>query len=194
MSSSASEQKTNEEPVKVTNVYDTTQLKNALDDELAKFIEANCGFSQSHQHTDVKLVLGYISVFIAAGSFLYEREYGFDYGKFGTLGCVIAFWFLQAASFLYTRFVQNNEAFVGYLYQGDDHVGTLSVTTNMDRYSPDYHIKYMYSDLKKRKDHRAETTSSAAEWFTEDGTLVEAKFNDQIKASVNSVTKHLHKD
>ncbi|CAO3592295.1 unnamed protein product [Absidia cylindrospora] len=175
MSSSSSEQKTNEEPVKVTNVYDTTQLKM---------------LSMMNSPSLLKR----IAVFIAAGSFLYEREYGFDYGKFGTLGCVIAFWFLQAASFLYTRFVQNNEAFVGYLYQGDDHVGTLSVTTNMDRYSPDYNIKYMYSDLKKRKDHRVETTSTAAEWFTEDGTLVETKFNDQIKASVNSVTKHLHKD
>jgi hypothetical protein len=59
-------------------------------------------------------------VLIAAGSFLYEQKHGFHYGKFGTLGCVIAFWFLQAASVMYTYCVENNEIFVGYLYKDDN--------------------------------------------------------------------------
>ncbi|SAM05393.1 hypothetical protein [Absidia glauca] len=182
------------EPVKVSNVYDATQLKNALDDELAKYIESTGVYSRSHQHTHVKLCLGYASVLIAAGSFLYEQKHGFHYGKFGTLGCVIAFWFLQAASVMYTYCVENNEIFVGYLYKDDNHVGTLSVTTHMDRHSPNYLIKYLYSDVKGRKHTRVETTASVSGWFTDDGTLVESKFDDHIKASLDSVTKSLHKD
>ncbi|KAI8335095.1 signal peptidase complex subunit 2 [Chlamydoabsidia padenii] len=182
------------EPVKVSNVYDTTQLKNALDDEIAKYIKKIGGYSQSHQHTDCKLVLGYVSVLIAAGSFLYEQKHGFHYGKFGTLGCVIAFWFLQAASMLYTLFVENNEVFVGYRYQGDEHVGTLSVTTRMDRHSPQYHITYLYSEVKGRKHARVETTASVANWFMEDGTLVESQFDQHIQTSLDSVNKSLHKD
>ncbi|CAO3592929.1 unnamed protein product [Absidia cylindrospora] len=190
----SSAQHETDEPVKVTNVYDSTQLKNELDDQLAKCIENQCGYSQSHQHTYCKLVLGYVSVFIAAGSFLYEQKHGFHYGKFGALGCVIAYWFLQVASFMYSRFVANNETFVGYLYQGDDHVGALSVTTVIQPHYPNYQITYLYSDLKTRKHTQEESKSSVASWFTKDGTLVASKFDDFIKTSVESVTKRLHKD
>jgi hypothetical protein len=64
----------------------------------------------------------------------------------------------------------------------------------MDRHSPNYVIKYLYSDVKGRKHTRVETTASVSGWFTEDGTLVESKFDDHIKASLDSVTKSLHKD
>ncbi|KAI8096989.1 signal peptidase complex subunit 2 [Halteromyces radiatus] len=185
---------TETEPVKVSNVYDVTQLKHTLDDELAKYIEKECGYSQSHQHTYLKLVLGYASVLIAGGSFLYERKYGFHYDKFGALGCVISFWVLQAVSLLYTRFVEKNEIFVGYLYHGDEHTGTLSVTSIMDRYSPNYELKYLYTDEKGRKHIRLDITASVASWFTEDGTFLESKFHQHIQSSIQTLPSRLHKD
>ncbi|KAI9304728.1 signal peptidase complex subunit 2 [Cunninghamella echinulata] len=182
------------EPVQISNVYDSTQIKHALDDELSKFIEKELGYSQSHQHTDVKLVLGYISCFIALGSFLYEKKHDFQDCKWGTLGCVVAFWVLQTASWLYTKFVQKEETFVGYLYKDKQHVGTLSVTTILEQYSSEYKIKYLYTDENKQKHTRSEEVKNVASYFTENGTLVEDKLNTDIKLAIQKLTASLHQD
>ncbi|CAO3618441.1 unnamed protein product [Cunninghamella blakesleeana] len=186
------------EPVQVTNVYDNTQLKHALDDELCKFIENECGYIQSHQHTDVKLVLGYISCAIAAGSFFYEKKHGFESCQWGTLGCCIAFWILQSGSWLYTKFIQKNEAFVGYIYHDKekikDHAATLSVTTFLDQYSSDYKMEYLYTDEKTHKLTRLESIKPVNTYFKEDGTLVEGKLYTDIKSSIDSLPVSLHKN
>ncbi|KAG1445494.1 hypothetical protein G6F56_009895 [Rhizopus delemar] len=71
---------TNEEklaPVELTNKYDGTQLKNAVDDEISRFYGKNKQYIQSYKHTDIKLFLGYVSCFIAGGSFYYEYKTSF---------------------------------------------------------------------------------------------------------------------
>ncbi|ORZ08614.1 signal peptidase complex subunit 2 [Absidia repens] len=179
---------------KVTSTNDSIQLKNTLYDQLAKCIENQWGDSRSHQHTYCKLVLGYVFVFIGAGLFLYEQKKELHDGKFGVLGCVIAYWLLQVASFMYSRFVENNETFVGYIYQGNDHVGTLNVSTAMQPHSPTYQIPCLYSDSKTRKHAQGELKSSVSSCFTEDGTFVAFEFDDFIKSSVELVAKRQHRD
>ncbi|CAO3612787.1 unnamed protein product [Cunninghamella echinulata] len=171
MSESSNTTTIEKEPVQISNVYDSTQIKHALDNELGKFIEKELGYSQSHQHTNVKLD-----------------------SKWGTLGCVVAFWVLQTASWLYTKFVQKEEAFVGYVYKDKQHVGTLSVTTILEQYSSEYKIKYLYTDENKQKYTRSEEVKNVATYFTENGILVEDKFNNDIKLAIQKLTASLHQD
>ncbi|KAI8067543.1 signal peptidase complex subunit 2 [Gongronella butleri] len=190
----ATETNKDQEPIQVDNKYDGKQLKHTLDDEIARYLGNEGGYKQSHQHAYVKLVFGYLSCFIAAGQFLYERKHGFDNVKFGTLGCVLFFWVFQSAIWLYTRFIENNEIFAAFLYDGKTHAGTVSVTTEMHQYSPEYHIHCLYTNELTHKSVRCKVTTNVEQWFNEDGQLMKDAFDQHIKDAVSKVHKHLHQE
>ncbi|CAO3668197.1 unnamed protein product [Rhizopus stolonifer] len=102
-------------PVELTNKYDGTQLKNAVDDEISRFYGKNQQYIQSYKHTDIKLFLGYVSCFIAGGSFYYEYKTSFREAINVTTISVIVFWILQLLIIVYTYFVENNQIFKGTL-------------------------------------------------------------------------------
>ncbi|KAK7048037.1 microsomal signal peptidase 25 kDa subunit-domain-containing protein, partial [Favolaschia claudopus] len=68
------------EVVKVNN-YSTTELKNACDDAVKRYLSRPELFQQNHQHTDVRLALGWLSVFVAGGTGLYGYKVEFEQSK-----------------------------------------------------------------------------------------------------------------
>ncbi|ORX60412.1 microsomal signal peptidase 25 kDa subunit [Hesseltinella vesiculosa] len=182
-----------DEEIKVTNVYDGTEVKHALDDELAKYLVAK-GYPQNDQHTHVKLVLGYLSCFIAAGQFLYERKHGFDNIKYGTLGCVLFFWVLQGASWLYTQVIEKNEVFVTLFYANKIHTGSFAISSIMKKNASDYQLETLYTNELTAKSSRSKKSTSITEFFAEDGTLDTNAFHRYIDVIVDGALAHLHQE
>ncbi|KIL64090.1 hypothetical protein M378DRAFT_163564 [Amanita muscaria Koide BX008] len=100
------------ETVKVNNAS-LTELKNACDDALKRFLSRPELFKQIHHHTDIRLALGWLSVLVAAGTALYGYKVEFEKSKPVVWVGVGVYVILTTLQTLYTYFVQKNTVFVG---------------------------------------------------------------------------------
>ncbi|KAL4072522.1 microsomal signal peptidase 25 kDa subunit-domain-containing protein [Scleroderma yunnanense] len=100
------------EEIKVNNA-NATELKNACDDALKRYLSRPNLFKQIHLHTDVRLTLGWASVFIAAATGLYGWKVDFEQAKPGVWAGFILYIVLTTLQTLYAYFVEGNVVFVG---------------------------------------------------------------------------------
>jgi len=140
------------EPVKV-NHYNLTELKNACDDNLKKYLSRPNSFQEQHTHTDVRLALGYASVIIGGGTVFYGWRVGFEPSKtIVTIGVALYF-LLTALQTFYIWCVEKETIFVGKRKTLDKRILTERLTvssktikstpTTPPQYSLD--ISYLYS-------------------------------------------------
>ncbi|KAJ2934147.1 hypothetical protein H1R20_g2900, partial [Candolleomyces eurysporus] len=100
------------EEVKVNNA-NLTELKNACDDAVKRFLSRPELFKQIYLHTDVRLALGWLSVFVAAGTAFYGYKVDFEKSKpVVTLGLIV-YILLTTISTLYAYFIEGDTIFVG---------------------------------------------------------------------------------
>ncbi|PFH48135.1 hypothetical protein AMATHDRAFT_150543 [Amanita thiersii Skay4041] len=100
------------EPVKVNNAS-LSELKNACDDALKRFLSRPELFKQIHAHTDIRLALGWLSVFVAGGTALYGYKIEFEKSKPVVWVGLILYCLLTTLQTLYAYFVQGDVVFVG---------------------------------------------------------------------------------
>ncbi|KAG9007759.1 hypothetical protein FRB94_013994 [Tulasnella sp. JGI-2019a] len=100
------------EPIQINN-YNLTELKNTLDDALKRCLSRPDNYTQNHMHTDVRLVLGYTSVLVAAATGLYSWKISFEESKLGVTAGVSLYMLLSAIQAIYAYFVEGNTVFVG---------------------------------------------------------------------------------
>ncbi|KAF8633153.1 hypothetical protein AX17_004654 [Amanita inopinata Kibby_2008] len=100
------------EPVKVNNAS-LTELKNACDDALKRYLSRPELFKEIHLHTDIRLALGWLSVFVAAGTALYGYKVEFEKSKPVIWVGVILYMILTTLQTLYAYFIQGDIVFVG---------------------------------------------------------------------------------
>ncbi|KAJ7903775.1 microsomal signal peptidase 25 kDa subunit-domain-containing protein [Mycena olivaceomarginata] len=89
------------------------KLKNACDDAVKRYLSRPELFKQIHQHTDVRLALGWLSVFVAGGTGLYGYKVEFEQSKPVVWAGLILYMLLTFAQTLYSYFVEGNIVFVG---------------------------------------------------------------------------------
>jgi len=100
------------EVVKVNN-FSVTELKNACDDAVKRYLSRPELFKQIHQHTDVRLALGWLSVFIAGGTGLYGYKVEFEQSKPVVWAGLILYMLLTFTQTLYSYFIEGDIVFVG---------------------------------------------------------------------------------
>ncbi|KIM46737.1 hypothetical protein M413DRAFT_23099 [Hebeloma cylindrosporum] len=98
--------------VKVNNA-NATELKNACDDAVKRYLSRPELFKQIHLHTDVRLGLGWLSVFVAAGTALYGYKVDFEKSKPVVSIGLVVYIILTVIQTLYAFFVEGNIIFVG---------------------------------------------------------------------------------
>ncbi|KAG5349447.1 hypothetical protein C0989_003878 [Termitomyces sp. Mn162] len=100
------------EVIKVNNA-NLTELKHALDDALKRYLGRPDLFKQSYLHTDVRLALGWLSVFVAAGTALYGYKVEFEESKPLVWVGLLSYMALSVIQSLYAYFIEGNIVFVG---------------------------------------------------------------------------------
>ncbi|KDR80226.1 hypothetical protein GALMADRAFT_242523 [Galerina marginata CBS 339.88] len=103
---------TDRDVVKLNNA-NATELKNACDDAIKRYLSRPELFKQSHLHTDVRLGLGWLSVFVAAGAALYGYKVEFEKSKPVVSIGLVVYIFLTMVQTLYAYFIEGNTIFVG---------------------------------------------------------------------------------
>ncbi|KAF8645532.1 hypothetical protein AX16_007757 [Volvariella volvacea WC 439] len=100
------------ETVKINNA-NVTELKNACDDALKRYLSRPELFKQIHWHTDIRLALGWLSVFVAAGTALYGYKVEFEESKPVVWAGLILYIILTTLQTLYAYFIEGETIFVG---------------------------------------------------------------------------------
>ncbi|KAG2008221.1 hypothetical protein CC2G_013675 [Coprinopsis cinerea AmutBmut pab1-1] len=171
------------EQVKVNNA-NLTELKNACDDAVKRFLARPELFKQIHLHTDVRLALGWLSVFVAAGTAFYGYKVDFETSKPVVTVGLIVYILLTTLSTLYAYFIEGDTIFVGKRKTFSKRIITeritLSSTTLPARApsspSPQYSVSIQYvrstnggKSLLGRG--RTKASSPYAKFFDEKGVL-----------------------
>ncbi|KAI0090423.1 microsomal signal peptidase 25 kDa subunit-domain-containing protein [Irpex rosettiformis] len=115
------------EEVKVNNAS-VTDMKHACDDALKRFLSRPDLFKQIYTHTDVRLGLGWASVFIAAGTGFYGYKVDFEKSKPVVWAGLILYILLTVLQTLYSYFVEGNVVFVGKRKTLDKRIVTERIT------------------------------------------------------------------
>ncbi|CEP12371.1 hypothetical protein [Parasitella parasitica] len=189
-----SQTETTNEPVQVSNKYDGTQIKNAVDDEISRFYSKEQNFSQSHIHSDIKLLLGYLSCFIAGGSFLYEYKTSFNDALTVTTVCVIVYWAIQSVSFAYGYFVEKDELFAGTKKVDGKSTSTLKISGKIDKHSPIYQLCFSYTDIGSGKSVSQKVEPNVTTWFDTQGVLVQQAMDSDLSAYLSTLVQKLHQE
>jgi len=95
------------------NIANATDLKNACDDAVKRYLSRPELFKQNHLHTDIRLGLGWLGIFVAAGTGLYGYKVEFEQSKpLVTIGLVV-YIILTVAQSLYAYFIEGSTIFIG---------------------------------------------------------------------------------
>ncbi|RUP43598.1 hypothetical protein BC936DRAFT_136963 [Jimgerdemannia flammicorona] len=183
------------DPVRV-NRGSLTDLKNAVDDHLKKFLTTNQGYTENHLHIDIKLFLGYLSCLFAAIGSWYGYVHSFDDSRTITAVCVGAYFFLNVILFLYTTFVEKDTVFVGVKRDpvSKSPIEILTISANMKRYSHIYELTFASERPASSKASPSKylLESSFGEWFDEDGVLHEPELERDLKDALEKSGTKVH--
>ncbi|KAK9472126.1 signal peptidase complex subunit 2 [Dipodascopsis tothii] len=161
------------------NLMSTASLKAATDDEIAA-IFGRLGYKQSFLLMDVRLVLGFASVAVAAAVGAYGYLYEFEQTKFYTSVGVVVYFVLNLLFTAWSSFVEK-----GVVYEGVRDGQKISVASSTPKYQPTYEIRVRHPSLA--------TTVSAAKSYTEffdaGGVLVTSELGKWLEATVGAAAK-----
>ncbi|CAG8620326.1 822_t:CDS:2 [Paraglomus occultum] len=195
------DKKDEEEEVICVEKWNQSDLKNACDDYIQKYLTKKANYRQYHTHTDVKLVLGYLSCVFALGGGGYTYYIPFEESKQLTLICVVAYPFCEEGWLLalHALLIERDIIFIGVPSQGEK-THKLTIHTQTKKYSDIYYITFESSTNTTRS-----TQSSAAvtaqfvgnakytieksfgAWFDENGVLDIEKFGECIEEGLKIV-------
>ncbi|KAI8869147.1 hypothetical protein GQ42DRAFT_163630 [Ramicandelaber brevisporus] len=197
----------------LVNTANLTDLKLACDDALRAYLTSDeVGYKEYHTHTDVKLVLGYLSVVVAGiDAYMTWTSPVNPATLWITKTCLFLYIALNSIYVLYTTFVQKNTVFVGVKKglsaasansnSGNDgqtngqadaanaagHI--LSVSSSVKGY--DHHYKLTFSVRPNVRSKYAplrvpsvQLVKSFGEWFTEAGEMDVEGFHGDIKTLI----------
>jgi signal peptidase complex subunit 2 len=187
------------EPVKVNNGNET-ELKNAIDDHIKKYLTTSLSFVQNHTHTDVKLVLGYVACIFAGVASWYGYVNSFEDSKPLTTICVAAYFGLNTVALLYGMFAEKDALFVGRKAVSGE---IIRIDANLKRYSDKYSLTFHRlpntTDAKEpkvtgKKPAQHNLTRSFGAWFDEDGVLVEKALEKDLKEGLETIGVKVEKE
>ncbi|KAJ3783307.1 microsomal signal peptidase 25 kDa subunit-domain-containing protein [Lentinula aff. detonsa] len=178
------------EVIKVNNA-NVTELKNACDDAVKRYLSRPELFNQIHLHTDVRLGLGWASVFVAAGTAFYGYKVEFEKSKPVVWVGLIVYMFLTVVQSLYAYLIEGDIVYVGKRKTFSrrivsERITLYSRTTPAKKMSPpSYNLSISYvrsassgkSLLAKGKTQRVEGYNA---FFDEEGTMDQERFEKWV--------------
>ncbi|GJJ77338.1 signal peptidase complex subunit 2 [Entomortierella parvispora] len=176
-----------------------TDLKSACDDAVKEYLETKAGYRQSHKHTDIKLVIGYLGCAAAAAGSYYGYIHPFELPatKFWTFVSVALYYLSNILMMGYSYLVEKNTIFTGSKTTPKG-TQTIALGSSVKSYNPYYDLDLRMdfdgaskSSKSKKSTHQQYSTAFRF-WFDEDGVLAQDLFEaDMEKFLANTEATHL---
>ncbi|KAG8216820.1 microsomal signal peptidase 25 kDa subunit-domain-containing protein [Butyriboletus roseoflavus] len=180
------------------NTASSTDLKNACDDALKRYLSRPNLFKQIHLHTDVRLTLGWAGVLVAGVTGLYGWKVEFEQSKPAVWAGFIIYVILTSLQALYAYFVEGDIVFVGRRKTFSKRIvteritissRTLPVSTSSPQPSPtnapsySLNITYVQSTSGGKSllaKNRAQGSKEYSAFFDEKGAMVQEVFETWV--------------
>ncbi|KAK9322098.1 signal peptidase complex subunit 2 [Lipomyces orientalis] len=166
-------------PTNKVNLSSLPDLKNATDDEIVKIL-TNKGYTQIFTLVDVRLVIGFLSVLVAAAAGGYDYFVGFEKAKAYTGIGVSVYFLLNMALTAWMMYIEK-----GTIYQGSKDGKKISVTSTTKKYTPIYDLKITETTTSKSTQARKPFT----DFFDSHGYIVTKPLEEWIDGIVASIVQ-----
>ncbi|XP_074604734.1 signal peptidase complex subunit Spase25 [Brevipalpus obovatus] len=179
------------EPIKIDK-WDGSALKNTLDDSCKATIIEKYGYSESHWLMDIRLAICTGAVGCALFALLYDYLYAFPASISVLTICSVSYFILTGILTLYTTLFEKGIFLVAKKVDptGTDGTATLTVSSCLRRFEPDYSLCFEYHSGKKgSKLQTATITKLVSHWFDEDGFLAQDVFEKDVSNLHDSITR-----
>ncbi|TKA75353.1 hypothetical protein B0A49_04527 [Cryomyces minteri] len=160
-------------------VYSLSDLKNTTDDALPNYL-TSLKVVQNHNHTDVRLLLGYLAVVVSGVTFYFDYTLGFDKTKYWTAWAVAAYFVLNG---LFTWWIWRVEK--GIVFQGSVKGQKLLLYSRTEKHIPIYHLTARYtSPSAPSLWQEVQLQAPFTRWFTADGFFVAKPFQQWLASEI----------
>ncbi|KAL4872290.1 hypothetical protein BDV12DRAFT_153182 [Aspergillus spectabilis] len=152
-------------------VYSPNDLKSTTDDALIPYLSTlpqPYTFKQDHFKTNVRFIVGYSAVAIAAFTFYADRKLGWEatqspwilaaVGSYFVLNSILTYWIWG---------VEASEVFVGKRASGE----TISIRSSVKKNTPLYKLHIQYKSASNSTLEDKEIEAPFTNWFAADGTF-----------------------
>ncbi|EAU35216.1 conserved hypothetical protein [Aspergillus terreus NIH2624] len=152
-------------------VYSVNDLKSTTDDALAPYLGTlpqPYTFAQDHAKTNVRFLLGYSAVAIAAFTFYADRKLGWEATRSPWIFAAVGSYFVLNS--LLTYWIWAVEA--GEVYRGKRKSGeTISLRSSVKKHSPLYKVRVQYRSAADKVLQEKEIEAPFTRWFSADGVF-----------------------
>ncbi|KAK9236737.1 microsomal signal peptidase 25 kDa subunit [Lipomyces kononenkoae] len=166
-------------PKNKVNLSSLPDLKNATDDEIVQIL-ATKGYTQIFNLIDVRLMLGFVSVIVAAAAAGYDYYVGFEKAKPFTAIGVSLYFVLNVAFTAWIMYVEK-----GTFYQGSKDGKKISIISTTKKYSPLYNLNVTETTTSKS----SQAAKSFTDFFDSNGYIVRLPLENWIDGLILSVVQ-----
>ncbi|EPQ67654.1 Bgt-2450 [Blumeria graminis f. sp. tritici] len=163
------------------SLYSVTELKNTSDDAIPAYLNS-LKFKQSHTVADIRLVIGYASLLIAAATFSWDYKFGFEATKLYTAFAVGLYATLSIILSLYSTYVEKGTIYIGTNAQDDE----IRIETKVEECVPIYNLR-ITTKLKSCPGEKPKVTNLKKpfnKWFDKAGHFVALPFQQMLASSI----------
>ncbi|KAL4814129.1 microsomal signal peptidase 25 kDa subunit-domain-containing protein [Aspergillus spinulosporus] len=166
-------------------VYSPNDLKSTTDDALVPYLTTlpqPYTFKQDHFKTNVRFIVGYSAVAIAAFTFYADRKLGWEattspwvitaVGSYFILNSLLTYWIWA---------VEASEVFRGKRKSGE----TISIRSSVKKHTPLYRLQIQYKSASNSILEEKEIVSPFTTWFSADGTFHPEPLRQWLTKEIN---------
>lgn len=152
-------------------VYSPNDLKSTTDDALVPYLTTlpqPYTFKQDHFKTNVRFIVGYSAVAIAAFTFYADRKLGWEATTSSWVIAAVGSYFILNSLLTYWVWaVEASEVFRGKRKSGE----TISIRSSVKKHTPLYRLQIQYKSASNSVLEEKEIVSPFTAWFSADGTF-----------------------
>ncbi|EPS31518.1 hypothetical protein PDE_06473 [Penicillium oxalicum 114-2] len=166
-------------------IYSTNELKSTSDDALLPYLTnlpAPYTFSADNTKSNIRFLLGYSAVAIAAGTFYADRKLGWEATTSPwIIIAVVTYFALNSVLTFWIWAVEAGEVFNGKRKSGE----TISISTSAKKHSVLYKVHVVYKSPTGKVLQEKKLEAPFTKWFSADGVFHPEPYRKWLASEVD---------